>query len=66
MIKPINTGLESSSPHSLEFAYTAKLTTIVRILIVGEFVMIKGESSQGVDKASSELGVANHWAVGNP
>lgn len=66
VIRPINIGVESCSPHSFEFAYTAKLTTVVRILMVGEFVVIKGESSQEVDKASSELDVANHWAVGHP
>ena len=34
--------------------------------IIGDFVAIKGASSQEVDKAASELDVANHRAVSHP
>lgn len=37
----------------------------MRILVVEEFVEIKGESSQEVDKAGSKLGIVNNWAVGH-
>lgn len=37
----------------------------MRILVVEEFVEIKGESSQEVDNAGSKLGIANNWAVGH-
>lgn len=59
MIKLINT----CSPHSSDFACTGKLTALMRILEVEEFVVIKGENSQEVDKAGSKLGIVNSWAV---
>ena len=37
----------------------------MRILVVEEFVVIKGENSPEVDKAGSKLDIVNNWAVGH-
>lgn len=49
----------------VDFECTGKLTALMRILMVEDFVEIKGESSQEVDKAGSKLGIVNNWAVGH-